>query len=111
MGILTQQQGAKYVISSDRSSADAPTNRPPRGKPFAAYEVWTGVTWSTVMTDATNFDSLVDADLYVKENYALLSGKREPAPRPPRPARVPRVPAIVPPVSLDPVPTTVPITA
>jgi hypothetical protein len=101
MGILTQQQGAKYVISSDRSSADAPTNRPPRGKPFATYEVWTGQSWSTAGADATIFDSLVDADLYVKENYALLSGKREVVSRP---ARVPRVPVVAPPAPLDALP-------
>jgi hypothetical protein len=98
---LTQQQGAKYVISSDRSSADAPTNRPPRGKPFATYEVWTGASWSTAGADATIFDSLVDADLYVKENYALLSGKREVVSRP---ARAPRVPVVAPPAPLDPLP-------
>jgi hypothetical protein len=110
MGILTQQLGTKYVISSDRSTADAPTNRPPRGKPFANYEVWTGAAWSTATTDATFFDSLVDADQYVKDNYALLSGKRDVAARPPRPARVPRVPAVAP-VALDPLSSTGPITA
>ena len=75
MGILTQQQGTKYVISSDRNSADAPTKHPPRGKPFATYEVWTGSTWSTAGSDATIFDSLNAADLYVKENYARLCAK------------------------------------
>ncbi|HEX4145654.1 MAG TPA: hypothetical protein VHY91_19265 [Pirellulales bacterium] len=105
MGILTQQQGAKYVISSDRSQADAPTNRPPRGKPFATYEVWTGETWSVAVNDATFFDSLVDADQYVKDNYTRLSGKREAVSRPARPPRVRRVPVVAPPVSLDPLPS------
>ena len=109
MGILTQQQGAKYVISSDRSAADAPTNRPPRGKPFATYEVWTGATWSAAVADATMFDSLVAADLYVKENYSLLSGKREAVSRPARPARVPRVPIVAPAASLDPLPSPGPV--
>ncbi len=75
MGILTQQQGTKYVISSDSSAAEAPTKRR-RGKPFATYEVWTGETWSAAGADATIFESLDDADRYVKENYARLSGKR-----------------------------------
>ena len=29
MGILTQQQGDKYVISSDYNAAEAPSKRPP----------------------------------------------------------------------------------
>jgi hypothetical protein len=76
MGILTQQQGSKYVISSDQASADAPSKRPPKGKPMATYEVWTGETWSASGTDATIFNSLDAADQYVKENYARLSAKR-----------------------------------
>ena len=46
------------------------TKRPPKGKPFASYEVWTGEMWSAASGDATIFDSLGDADQYVKENYA-----------------------------------------
>ena len=76
MGILTQQQGDKYVISSDSTAAEAPSKRPPRGKPFASYEVWTGETWSPAGADATIFDSLDDADQYVKDNLALLCARR-----------------------------------
>ena len=75
MGILTLRQGAKYVISSDRSTTDAPVNRPPKAKFSGDYQVWTGDTWSLVKTDAMGFDSLDDADDYVKANYARLSGR------------------------------------
>ena len=47
MGVMTRQQGAAFVISSDRSSTDAPTNRAPKGRP--SFENWTGETWSAVM--------------------------------------------------------------
>jgi hypothetical protein len=76
MGILTQQIGEKYVISSDLTAAEAPSKRPPRSKPFASYEVWTGESWSASGADATIFNSLDAADQYVKEHYAQLSAKR-----------------------------------
>lgn len=74
MGILTLQQDGKYVISSDRSMTDAPVNRPPKGKPSPDYEVWTGNAWSLLKADAMTFDTLDDADEYVKANYRRLSG-------------------------------------
>jgi hypothetical protein len=74
MGILTVQQGTRFVISSDRSMADAPVNRPPKGKPSGDYQVWTGDTWSLVKTDAMTFGTLDQADEYVKANYRRLSG-------------------------------------
>ena len=74
MGILPLQQDGKYVIASDRGMTDAPVNRPPKGKPFGDYQVWTGDRWSLVKTDATTFDTLDDADEYVKANYKRLSG-------------------------------------
>lgn len=73
MGILTQRQNEKYVISSDRSITDAPVNRPPKG-PSSDYQVWTGDSWSLVKTDATTFGTLDEADEYVKANYRRLSG-------------------------------------
>ena len=75
MGILTLQQGGKYVISSDRSTTDAPVNRPPKAKLSGDYQVWTGDAWSLLQTDAMTFDTLDDADEYVKANYARLSGR------------------------------------
>jgi hypothetical protein len=74
MGILTVQQGTRFVISSDRSMTDAPINRPPKGKPSGDYQVWTGDTWSLVKTDAMTFGTLDQADEYVKANYRRLSG-------------------------------------
>ncbi len=74
MGILTLQQGDKYVISSDRSMTDAPVNRPPKGRPSGNYQVWTGDKWSLVKTDAMVFRTMDEADEYVKANYRLLSG-------------------------------------
>jgi hypothetical protein len=74
MGILTLQQDGKYVISSDRSMADAPVNRPPKGKPHGDYEVWTGNAWSSHKSEAMTFGTLDDADEYVKVNYRRLSG-------------------------------------
>ncbi len=73
MGILTLQQDGKYVISSDRCVTDAPVSRPPKGKPSGDYQVWTGDCWSLVKADATAFDTLDDADEYVKANYHRLS--------------------------------------
>jgi hypothetical protein len=74
MGILTLEQDGKYVISSDRSITDAPVNRPPKGRPSTNYQVWTGDSWSLVKTDAITFDTLDEADEYVKANYHRLSG-------------------------------------
>jgi len=59
MGILTLQQGGKYVISSDRSMTDAPVNRAPKGRPSGNYQVWTGDTWSLVKTDAMTFRTVM----------------------------------------------------
>ena len=90
MGIMTRRQGADFVISSDRSAADAPTNRAPKGQPSANYEVWTGTTWSPVMTEAKTFGTLDDADDYVRVNFAavtgLLSPQKPSVRRPPRTA-------------------------
>ena len=74
MGILTLQQAGMYVISSDRTVTDSPVNRPPKWKPSGDYQVWTGDSWSLVRTDAKFFDTLDEADQYVKANYRRLSG-------------------------------------
>jgi hypothetical protein len=72
MGILTRQQGVKYVISSDQVSGDVVTKRAPRLR-ANIYEVWTGTAWSANLGDAMNFDTLDDADEYVRLNYARVS--------------------------------------
>jgi len=74
MGILTLQQGGKYVVSSDRSVTDAPVRKAPKARTSGDYQVWTGEIWSLVKTDAMTFDTLDEADQYVKANYRRLSG-------------------------------------
>jgi hypothetical protein len=74
MGILTQEQDGKYVISSDRSITDAPVSRPPKGKRSENYQVWSGDGWSMVQANATTFGPLDEADEYVRANYRRLSG-------------------------------------
>ena len=69
MGIMTRQRGTEYVIASDRSTGEARTNRPPKGKPAESYEVWTGDIWSTQMADAKTFTTLDTADEYVRANF------------------------------------------
>ena len=78
MGILTRKQGAGYVIGSDRSATDAPTGRAPKGRPSDSYEVWTGDAWSAVMTEAMTFDTLDDADEYVRANFSKVAGQPSP---------------------------------
>jgi hypothetical protein len=75
MGIMTCKQGAEYVIGSDRSTADAPTSRPPKGRPSGSLEVWTGEAWSAVMTEAMTFDTLANADEYVRANFSKVTAQ------------------------------------
>src|ERR1700710_3009265 len=82
MGIMSRKQGVQYVISSDRSSADAPTNRAPKGRPSENYEVWTGDQWSAEMTKAKMFTTQDEADDYVRANFAKVTGLLSPQPRP-----------------------------
>ncbi len=79
MGILTRKQGAGFVIGSDCFATDAPTARPPKGPLSESIAVWTGETWSAVMTEAMTFDTLDDADEYVKVNYSKVAGQFSPA--------------------------------
>jgi hypothetical protein len=78
MGILTRKQGTGFVIGSDRSATDAPTTRPPKGRPSDIIAVWTGETWSAVMTEAMMFDTLDDADEYVRANSSKVAGPPSP---------------------------------
>ena len=79
MGILTRKQGTGYVIGSDRFSTDAPTTRPPKGPLSESIVVWTGETWSAVMSEAMNFETLDDADEYVRANFSKVAGQFSPA--------------------------------
>ena len=72
MGILTRQLGIKYIITSDQMSGDVVTKRAPRFR-ADVYQVWTGAVWSADIAAALSFDSLDDADEYVRMHYAKVS--------------------------------------
>jgi hypothetical protein len=92
MGILTRKQGTGYVIGSDRSATDAPTARAPKSPVSAGIAVWTGETWSAVMTEAMTFDTLDDADEYVRANFSKVAGQFSPA----KPGIIRRVESAIP---------------
>jgi hypothetical protein len=72
MGILTRKQGEQFVVSSDHASPGSTKTRAPR-RLNEPYQVWTGAVWSSDMAQAVLFDSLDDADEYVRSNYSTLS--------------------------------------
>ncbi len=72
MGILTRKQNERFVISSDLTDPLAKGKRAPN-RVNTAYLVWTGLTWSPNNSEAQFFDSLDDADEYVRAHYAELS--------------------------------------
>jgi hypothetical protein len=74
MGLLTRQIGLKYVISSDRTSDEVNTKRAPRFQ-SNTFLVWTGAEWSASMDQALSFDSLDEADEYVRANYGKVTAK------------------------------------
>ena len=76
MGIMTRQQGTDYVITSDRSSDDTRTSRAPKNAKPEVYEVWTGERWSADMGEAMPFETLDDADDYVRANYPQVAAQR-----------------------------------
>jgi hypothetical protein len=74
MGVLTRQQGTQYVISSDLEPDQKGNKRAPRIQD-GIYQVWTGAEWSTNLSNALSFDSLDEADEYVRANFSRLVGK------------------------------------
>ena len=72
MGILTRRQGEAFVVSSDHDADGTERKRAPR-RVKAVYQVWTGKQWSQNLDDALFFDSLDDADEYVRANYAQVA--------------------------------------
>ena len=72
MGILTRQQGELFVITSDHTEPGPAAKKAPR-RMNEAYLVWTGDNWSMDLAMALTFDSLNDADDYVRANYAKVS--------------------------------------
>jgi hypothetical protein len=71
MGILTRKQSEQFVISSDHANPQATNKR--AGRMDAAYQVWTGNTWSADNGAALMFESLEIADEYVRANYSKLA--------------------------------------
>lgn len=71
MGILTRQLGTHFIISSDQDLDQKGTKRAPRFQ-SDVYRVWTGMDWSTNQSEALSFESLDDADEYVRANYSKV---------------------------------------
>jgi hypothetical protein len=67
MGVMTRDRGEVFVITSDRSPDDTPNKRAPKNL-SDTYLVWTGDSWSSVMTDAKTFETEEAADEYIRAN-------------------------------------------
>jgi hypothetical protein len=67
MGVMTRDRGEVFVITSDRSPEDTPNKRAPKNL-SATYLVWTGESWSPVMTDAQTFETEAAAEEYIRAN-------------------------------------------
>jgi hypothetical protein len=72
MGILTRKQGETFVITSDQNVLEPQSKRPPR-RLDEPYQVWTGANWSINNDEAMTFDSMDEADEYVRANYGKVS--------------------------------------
>ena len=67
MGVMARQRDARFVITSDRQPESASSKRAPKNL-SDTYLVWTGESWSSVMTDAEYFDSMEAAEEYIRAN-------------------------------------------
>jgi hypothetical protein len=67
MGVMSRNRGEVFVITSDRSPTDNPNKRAPNNL-SSTYLVWTGDSWSSVMTDAQTFETEEAADNYIRAN-------------------------------------------
>jgi len=72
MGVMTRDRGEVFVITSDRSPGENKSTRKAKKRPSSSYLVWTGDSWSTVMTEAMTFASEEAADEYIKENSSRV---------------------------------------
>lgn len=72
MGVMTQKHNEHYIITSDRSAADAPNKMAPKRRAATALHVWTGDHWSSDMAEAKTFPSLEAADDYTQANVARV---------------------------------------
>jgi hypothetical protein len=75
MGIMSRKQGNDFVITSDCNPQATPIKRAPR-KVSREYHVWTGIAWSTASGEAKTFDTLDDADEYIRSHFAQITGQR-----------------------------------
>lgn len=66
MGVMVRNQGEQFVITSDRVAGDLPSKSAPKRRATEVYQVWTGDHWSAVASEAKTFDSMDEADEYVK---------------------------------------------
>jgi hypothetical protein len=67
MGVMARDRGEVFVITSDRSLDEAQNKRVAK-KMSNTYLVWTGDSWSSVMTDAKTFETMDAADEYIRAN-------------------------------------------
>jgi hypothetical protein len=67
MGVMARKQDERFVITSDRTPDGATNKRAPRNL-SDTYLVWTGDSWSSVMSDAETFDTLEVAEDYIRAN-------------------------------------------
>jgi len=67
MGVMTRDRGEVFVITSDRNPDEAQTKRVAK-KMSNTFWVWTGDSWSAVMTDAKTFETMDAADEYIRAN-------------------------------------------
>lgn len=68
MGVKTRKLGELYIISSDRVAGDLPTKSAPKRQTTEVYQVWTGDRWSKDSADAMAFQTMDEADEYVRAN-------------------------------------------
>jgi hypothetical protein len=72
MGVMTRDRGDVFVITSDRGPDLTKSARVAKKRPSSTYLVWTGESWSTVMSDAMTFATEGAADDYIRENSSRV---------------------------------------
>jgi hypothetical protein len=67
MGVMTRDQGERFVVTSDRILGEPKSIRAAK-RLSGTYLVWTGDSWSSAMTDAKTFETAEAADDYIRAN-------------------------------------------
>ena len=67
MGVMARDRDNLFVITSDRNPDDIRNKRAPKTL-SGTYLVWTGDSWSSIMTDAKAFETMEAADEYIRSN-------------------------------------------